>query len=278
MWRLPFRNDFLSRLGVLLLVIVLLLGLFGPLVPAVGDPTKIAFGPRLSMPAPGWPLGTDNLGRTLLPRVLQGIRITFLLATAPVLITSAIAVMIGMLAGYLGGWFDELVVRLADVLFSFPSLLLGMILVAILGPGIPGIMVAIVLLTLPLMVRVVRAMTLTVAGRDYVAAARVSGSSLGRLLIVHILPNIAGAVVVQATFTISVSMLIESGLSFLGLGVQPPVASLGSLVHDGSVYLVTAPWLAFAPGIFLACAIFSVNLLGDSLRDRLDPLEARLLK
>jgi len=275
--RLSFHNDLLTLLAIVLLVGILLTGILGPLLP-VGDPTEIAAGPRLSPPGSGWLLGTDNLGRTLLPRVLQGIRITFVLATAPVVITSVIAVMIGMLAGYLGGWFDELVVRLADVLFSFPSLLLGMILIAILGPGITGIIVAIILITLPLMVRVVRASTLTIAGRDYVVAARVSGAPLGRLLLVHVLPNIAGTVVVQATFTLSVSMLIESGLSFLGLGVQPPAASLGSLVHDGAAYLVLAPWLTFAPGAFLALAIFSVNLLGDSLRDRLDPLETRLLK
>ncbi len=274
---IPFRGDFLSRLAVVLLLTLLLLGFVGPRLP-VGDPTAIAFGPRLAPPGAGWLMGTDNLGRTLLPRVLQGIRITFVLATTPVLFTSVLAIVIGMLAGYLGGWFDELVARLADVLFSFPSLLLGLILVAIMGPGVRGITAAIILITLPLMARVVRATTLALASRDYVAAARVSGASLARLLVVHLLPNIAGAVVVQATFTISVSMLIESGLSFLGIGVQPPSASLGSLVRNGSTYLVQAPWLALAPGFFLAIAIFSVNLLGDGLRDRLDPLEVRGLK
>lgn len=277
MKRLPFRGDFLSRLAVVLLIALLLLGFLAPVLP-VGDPAAIGFGPRLSPPDPSWPIGTDNLGRTMLPRVLQGIRITFVLATTPVLITSVLAVVIGMLAGYLGGWFDELVARLADVLFAFPSLLLGLILVAIMGPGVRGITAAIILITLPLMVRVVRATTLAIANRDYVAASRVSGASLARLMLVHLLPNIAGSVVVQATFTISVSMLIESGLSFLGIGVQPPDASLGSLVRNGSTYLVQAPWLALAPGLFLAIAIFSVNLLGDGLRDRLDPLEVRLLK
>ena len=275
--RIPFRGDFLTRLAVVLLLILLLLGIFGPFLP-VGDPTAIGVGPRLSPPGPDWLMGTDNLGRTLLPRVLQGIGITFILASAPVLITSLLAVVIGMLAGYLGGWLDELVARLADVLFAFPSLLLGLLTVAILGPGVPGIVVAIVLITLPLMVRVVRATTLTIASLDYVAASRVSGASMPRLLLVHLLPNIAGAAIVQATFTLSVSMLIESGLSFLGIGVQPPAASLGSLVKNGSTYLVQAPWLALAPGFFLAVGIFSVNLLGDGLRDRLDPLEVRGIK
>ena len=124
MIKIPFRGDFLSRLAVVLLLTLLLLGFVGPRLP-VGDPTTIAFGPRLAPPGTGWLMGTDNLGRTMLPRVLQGIRFTFVLATTPVLITSALAIVIGMLAGYLGGWFDEFVARGADVLFSFPSLLLG---------------------------------------------------------------------------------------------------------------------------------------------------------
>ena len=137
MKKLPFQGDFLSRLAVVLLISLLLLGFVGPRLP-VGDPTAIAFGPRLAPPGPDWLMGTDNLGRTLLPRVLQGIRITFVLATTPVLFTAILAIVIGMLAGYLGGWFDELVARLADVLFSFPSLLLGLILVAIMGPRSAG--------------------------------------------------------------------------------------------------------------------------------------------
>ena len=165
MKKLPFQGDFLSRLAVVLLIGMLLLGIVGPLLP-VGDPAAIGVGIRLSPPGPDWLLGTDNLGRTLLPRVLQGIRVTFILATAPVLITALLAAVIGMLAGYLGGWFDGLVARLADVLFSFPSFLLGLLMVAIMGPGVPGILVAIILITLPLMVRVVRATTLTIASRD----------------------------------------------------------------------------------------------------------------
>jgi peptide/nickel transport system permease protein len=275
--KLPFQNDSLTQLAIVLLGALLLLGILGPLLP-VGDPAAIGIGPRLSPPGPGWPLGTDSLGRTILPRVLQGIRITFMLATSAVLITSVIAVLIGMLAAYWGGWFEEIIVRQADVLFSFPELLLGLILIAVLGRGVVGMIFAIVLIALPRMLRVVRATTLTIASRDFVAAAQVSGASTARVLLVHLLPNIAGASIVQATLTISVAMLIESGLSFLGLGVQPPTASLGSLVFDGSTYLVVAPWLAIAPGIFLACAILSVNLLGDGLRDKLDPMEARFFQ
>ena len=184
-----------------------------------------------------------------------------------------------MLAGYLGGWFDELVARGADVLFAFPSLLLGLILVAIMGPGVRGITAAIILITLPLMVRVVRATTLTVASLDYVAASRVSGASLARLLLVHLLPNIAGAVVVQATFTISVSMLIESGLSFLGIGVQPPAASLGITGTQWQHIFGTSALVGTCAGVLLGyCHLFPSTCWVTALRDQLDPLEARLLK
>lgn len=166
--RIPFQGDFLSRLAVVLLTCLLLLAFVGLNLP-VGDPAPIAYGPQLSPPAPGWLMRTNNLGRTMLPRVLQGIRIAFVLATAPVLITSVLAVVIGMLAGYLRGWFHELVARLADVLFAFLSLLLGLILVAIMGPGVRGITAAIILITLPLMVRVVRATTLSIASREAIS-------------------------------------------------------------------------------------------------------------
>jgi peptide/nickel transport system permease protein len=175
-----------------------------------------------------------------------------------------------MVAAFYGGLVGELIARLADVLFAFPAILLALLVVAIMGPGQDGAVVAIALITLPMMVRVVRAASLRVVGRDFVVAARVGGTRAGRILFVHLLPNVAGAAIVQATYSLSVAMLIESGLSFLGLGVQPPRASLGSLVYEGSVYLPIAPWLVLIPGVLLALTIMSVNLVGDGFRDLLD--------
>jgi peptide/nickel transport system permease protein len=209
---------------------------------------------------------------------LHGIEITFLLATTSVVIAAIGAVLIGMLAAYLRGIVDELIVRIADVIFSFPAILLALLVAAILGPGNPGAVVTIMLVTAPLMVRVVRATSMVVVERDFVVAAEVSGASPWRILVVHIFPNIASAAAVQATYALSVGMLIESSLSFLGLGVQPPDASLGSLVREGSVYITVDPWLVFTPGLLLAVAILSVNLLGDGLRDVLDPREAQFLR
>ena len=270
-------NDPLAGVAAATLTALVLIGAFGDLLP-LGDPTAIGTGPRLSAPAPGWLFGTDELGRSLLPRLVEAVRATFLLATSAVLATAIVGTIAGMAAGYAGRMTDTIIMRLADVLFSFPALLLGILIAAVLGTGTFSAIVAISLVTLPLFVRVVRAVTLSVAERDFVIAAEVSGASVWRVMLMHLLPNVASATIIQLTYAISVGMLVESALSFLGLGVQPPDASLGSLLRQGAVYLTIAPWLAFAPGVVLTLAIMSVNLLGDGLRDALDPLKGRQLK
>lgn len=268
-WGLPFRRDLLSRVGLCLLAGFVLVAVFGSWLP-LGDPEAVNAGPRLASPSGEWWAGTDNLGRSVLPRLAQGVRTTFLLAGAAVVLTAAISVVLGMVAAYYRGVVGELITRGADVMFAFPSLLLAILMVAITGPGQTGAVISIVLICSPLMVRVVRAASLGVVNRDFVIAARVGGASGFRVLLVHVLPNVAGPAVVQATYALSVGMLIESALSFLGLGLQPPKASLGSLVHEGAVYLPIAPWLVLIPGVLLALAIMAVNLVGDGLRDALD--------
>jgi len=262
---------------VLLLCFLILLGAAGPWLP-IGDPNLIQVGPRLSRPTLALPLGTDDLGRSLLPRIVQAIHVTLVLAAGAVTVTACLGSFIGMVAAYAGGFADMLVVRLADVLFSFPALLLAILITAILGPGSLPAMAAIVFVTLPLFIRVVRAVTLRTVTRGHIIAAEVSGASAWRVLFVHILPNIAGAIIVQLTYAVSVGMLIESALSFLGLGVQPPEASLGSLLREGVVYVRVAPWMVFPAALVLTTAILSVNLIGDALRDALDPLAGRALR
>ena len=271
------RRDPLAATGAGLLVILILISAIGPLLP-LGDPTQIGVGPRLSAPAEGWPLGTDELGRSNLPRIVEAINATFLLASTAVLVTAAIGILGGMAAGYAGGWIDILVMRLADILFSFPPLLLAIFIAAVLGSGSGAAIIAIILVTLPLFIRVVRAVTLSVVEREFVIAAEVSGASLRRILFMHVLPNVAGAAIIQLTYALSVGMLVESALSFLGLGVQPPGASLGSLLRQGAAYMTIAPWLVFPEAAILTIAIMSVNLLGDGLRDILDPLGGRALR
>jgi peptide/nickel transport system permease protein len=266
---LPFPGDLLSRVGLCLLGVLLLVALVGPWLP-LGDSATTGAGPRLAVPSAEWPAGTDSLGRAVLPRIVDGVRTTFLIAGIAVMLTAALSIMLGMVAAYYRGVVGELITRAADVLFAFPAILLGILIVVMIGPGLPATVIAIMLICSPLMVRVVRAASLGVVGRDFVVAAKVGGAKPGRVLLMHLLPNIAGAAVVQATYAFSVAMLLESALSFLGLGVQPPQASLGSLVHEGAVYLSIAPWLVLIPGVLLALAIMSVNLVGDGLRDALD--------
>jgi peptide/nickel transport system permease protein len=241
----------------------------------VGDPEAIGTAERLMAPNSQYLLGTDDLGRDFLPRVLGGISTTFLISSLAVLIMAVMGTFIGIAAAYYGGTFDAIVARLADVLFAFPALVFGLLISAIIGMGNTAAIIVIVLDTLPRFVRVIRGVTLSVAERDFVVSSLIAGGSSLRAMMVHILPNVMGVAMIQLTFSLSVGMLIESGLSFLGFGVQPPAASLGSLLQQGTVYLTTAPWLALVPGLMLALCIGSVQLLGDTLRDALDPLRGR---
>ena len=271
------RRDRLSGFGAVLFACLVLLGLMGPSLP-IGNAEEIGIGPRLAAPAAGWLLGTDELGRSILPRIVEGLRATFLLASLAVILTGIIGTLIGLAAAYAGGVLDMVTMRMVDVLFAFPPLLLGILIAAALGSGGTSAIIAISLITLPLFVRVVRAVALSVAERPYVIAAEVSGAGFIRVVLLHLLPNVLGAVIVQLTYALSIGMLVESELSFLGLGVQPPDASLGSLLRLGSVYLTAAPWLVFPACLLLAAAILSVNLLGDGLRDLMDPLRGRSLR
>ncbi len=271
-----WRQDRIAFFGIVVLALLILLGLLGPYLP-LGDPTKIAAGPRLSPPSLRFPFGTDELGRSFLPRVVQGIRATFLLSALAVAITATAGAILGMASGYFRGAPDQVVARLADILFAFPALLVGLLIAAVVGPGEFSAIIVISIATLPLFIRVVRSVTLGIAGRGFVTAAKVAGASSWRVMIVHILPNIMGAVIVQLTYAISIGMIFESTLSFLGLGVQPPNASLGSLLRQSSAYLTIAPWLVLSSGAVLSAAIMSVNLVGDAVRDAREPLKGRPL-
>jgi len=273
----PFGGDVLTWFAIATLLVLVVLGLIGPILSIGGSSTAIV-GPRLSPPDAMWPMGTDSLGRSIVPRVLQGLGTTFVLATGAVLVTAIFGTLLGIVAGYLGGILDETVVRAADILFAFPAILFAILVAAITGPGAPAAVASIILVTIPLLTRVVRASTLVIADRDFIISARVEGAGLPRIVVAHLLPNVAGSAIVQATYAVSVGMLVEGGISFLGLGVQPPQASLGSLLREGSIYLTIAPWVALAPGLLLAFAILSVNLLGDGLRDSLEPREVRTLQ
>jgi len=274
-WRLARRDPLTFGAGVTLVALVLI-GAIGPYLP-LGDATAIAAGPRLSAPSPAFIFGTDELGRDFLPRIIVGLQSTFVLSAIAVLITAALDTVLGMAAGYFGGVMDGGIARFADILFAFPAIVLGLLVAAVLGPGSTSAITVISTATLPLFIRVVRAVTLSVAERGFIVAAEVSGSPPWRTMAAHILPNIAGAVIMQLTYALSIGIIIESALSFLGLGVQPPHASLGSLLQQGTVYLTIAPWLVFTSGAVLTATILSINLVGDAIRDAIDPLKGRAL-
>lgn len=268
--------DGLLRCAVWVLVALVLATLLGQLTGAGGRPDAIV-GPRLAPPGSGWPLGTDNLGRSLLPRLLQGIGTTLLLSALAVACTAVISTALGVVAGYRGGRTAELILRTGDVLYSFPAIVLAVLVAAVLGPGRTTALAAIVLVTVPLMTRMVGVAARAVARREFVTAARISGVRAPTIMLRHILPNVAGTVAVQGTYALSVGILVEGGLSFLGYGVQLPDASLGLLIQEGGLYMVGAPWLIIAPGVVLVAAIMAINLVGDSLRDRFEPRETRSL-
>jgi peptide/nickel transport system permease protein len=269
--------DALSWIAIGILLFFLLLSIAGPWLP-LGDPEDIGAGARLAPPSWEFPLGTDELGRSFLPRAVEGIRTTFFLSTLAVLLTALVGTAIGMIAAYRGGRAEIVLLRFTDVVFSFPAIILGLLISALMGPGLVSAMVVISLATLPLFIRLVRAVSIVVTGREFVTVAEVAGASMRRILLMHVLPNIAGAVIVQLTYAISVGMLIESSISFLGLGTQPPHSSLGSLLRLGSAYLTTAPWLTLSAGILLSLIITSINLLGDGLRDAIEPIQPHALR
>lgn len=268
--RLGLRSfDLLSRIAAGVLVLLVLLTLLQELTGFAGDPNTIV-GPRLAGPSGQWWLGTDSLGRSLLPRLLEGIGTTLLLSAVAVLCTVAVSTALGVLAGYRGGWLEEVILRVGDMLYAFPAIVLAILVTAVVGPGELAAVASIVLVTLPLMTRMVGSAARSVTRRDFVVSAKVSGVRPWTIMTRHILANVAGVVVVQATYALSVGILVEGGLSFLGFGVQLPNASLGLLVQDGSLYMVIAPWLVIAPAVVLVLAIVSINLLGDGLRDRFE--------
>ncbi len=269
------RPSFLSRHGLLVLGLGLVgvMSLAAVLAPLLApfDPLDIDVNVILQPPSWAHPLGTDALGRDVFSRILWGGRVSLWVGFVAVGISTAIGLALGLVAGYFGKLTDEIVMRGVDVMLCFPSFFLILAVIAFLEPSLTNIMVVIGLTSWMGVARLVRAETLTLKSRDFVLAARVAGAGPGRILLRHILPNALAPVLVSASLGVAGAILVESSLSFLGLGVQPPDPSWGNMLMEGKDVLGIAPWLSVFPGLAILLTVLGYNLLGESLRDLLDP-------
>jgi len=226
----------------------------------------------LRAPDAAHPFGTDALGRDVFSRVLHGGRVSLALGLGAEVVAAALGALIGLTAGYYGGWRDSLLMRITDVVMAFPSLILAIGLIAVFErPGLDKVALVLVVLGWTTIARVVRGEVLSLKERDYIQAARALGVGHRMVLLRHLLPNAVGPLIVTATIGVGGNMIAEAGLSFLGLGAQAPTISWGSMLAEGQTFLITAPWAAFFPGAALLSAVLGINLLGDALRDMLDP-------
>ncbi len=268
-----FRRDPRLWFGIVLLLYVLA-AIFAPMVSPY---SPLAYHPSIATQPPSFAhlLGTDALGRDQLSRVIYGTRISLSVAIVTILLGGTVGTFLGLIAAYFKGWVDQLITMVVDAILSFPSIVLALAIVAALGPSILNLALALAFVRIPIYSRIARGQTLQVANQDYVMAAISNGTHTTKILWRHVLPNIFSPLLVQATISISFAILDESVLSFLGLGIQPPTPEWGAMINDAQIYLNSDPWMLLGPALAIILVVLSLNLLGDAIRDRLDPRDSR---
>lgn len=274
--RLGLSSIVTSIIGLVIIGLLVIVAVLAPFI-APYDPTKGTLSDRLTPPA--WQeggsiahlLGTDLLGRDTLSRLIFGARTSLAVAVLAILVSGIAGSLLGATAGYLGGWSNTIIMRLVDVAFSFPAILLAMVLAVVVGPSFFNIIFVISLVLWAEYARMARGETLRVREMDYVALAQVAGVSKTRIMMRHILPNVASSLIVLATLQVGIVIIMESSLSFLGVGVPPPTPDWGSMIAEGRSYVVTAWWLSVVPGVAIVVTVLSFNLLGDTLTEILNP-------
>ena len=272
LWKRFYSNK-LAVIGAIVIIIEIFIALFAPWI-APFDPTEPDYVDLLTSPNGENLLGTDNLGRDVFSRVIYGSRVSLSAGLIAVSIALLIGVPIGLISGYYKGFLDEFIImRFTDAMMALPSLVLALALSAILGAGLRNAMIAIGIIFIFFFIRLVRGEVLSVKEDQYIEAAQSLGMSDFRLLFKHILPNITSPIMVQATLNIATGIIVEAGLSYLGLGTQPPVPSWGNMLSSGQGYLEQAPWIALSSGMAIFVSVLAFNLVGDGLRDMLDPKE-----
>jgi ABC-type dipeptide/oligopeptide/nickel transport system permease subunit len=269
-----FARVLLSRgvvlFGVIAIVVFLLAAIFAPII-APYDPYDQILDDVLQQPNNKHILGTDSLGRDTLSRIIFGTRITFLVGVGTVIIAASLGTVIGLIAGYFGGWVFAVIMRCTDGIMAIPPLMLALVIATLLGTGVRGVMIAVSFALLPGYIRLICGQVLSVRENEYVMAAHSVGVGKIGIMFRHILPNCLSPLIVQMTMMMGLAILTEASLSFLGLGIKPPSAAWGSMVYDGYKYLVMRPILSIAPGLAIMLVVFAFNMLGDGLRDALDP-------
>lgn len=266
-----FRKNKLAMLGLVIILIMMLLAIFADVIIDYSMAVTSNSSLRLNSPSEVPPFGTDAYGRNQLARIVHGARISLSLGFFTTFISLGIGGLLGAMCGYYGGIFDEIVMRLMDILLSIPTLLMAIAIVSTLGPTVMNLLIAITISQIPGFTRIVRSSVLSVVGEDYIEAAKMGGSSDLRIIMHDVLPNAIGPIIVQGTMAIAQMILLAAGLSFIGLGVQPPTPEWGTMLNQARDYMQEYPYLVTIPGIAIAISAFSINLVGDGLRDALDP-------
>ena len=260
----------LAPFGAAVMLLAITVALLAPVV-APYNPLKQNLNNTLARPDRTHLMGTDNVGRDVFSRVVYGTRVSLVAGFGSVVIAVLVGGLLGLLAGYAGGRVDNLVMRVMDAVLSFPPLVLALALGAVLGAGLTGVVIALGVVYTPTFARLMRGQVLSITAREYVDAARALGAPGWRIAWSHVLPNATAPIVVQASLSVAFAILAEASLSFLGLGIQPPAASWGSMINAGRGYLQQAPWIVFGPGAALFITVVGLNFVGDAIRDALDP-------
>lgn len=260
-----------GRVGLLIITITVLIGILAPIVSPYDPTTDSNLGEARLAPSVDHPFGTDRLGRDVFRRIIHGTRISLTIGFVVVLFTSITGTVLGLIAGYFGKGVDTIIMRIMDILLAFPSILLAIAIVAVRGPGVVNTIMAVAIVGVPGYARVVRSMVLSLKERDYVDAARMIGVRDMRIMFIHILPNSLSPIIVQMTLGVGGAVLFAAALGFLGLGIQPPAPEWGAMISDGIPFLRQSPHLVFFPGMAIMLTVLGFNLLGDGLRDALDP-------
>lgn len=265
-----FKSNKTSVVGLFMAFAVVVIALLSPWISPY-DP--IAQDMNIQHDPPSWahPFGTDSYGRDQLSRILWGSRVSLVVGILSVLFAMAVGIPLGMVGGYKGGRVDSFVLRFIDIFMSFPIVILGLLILAIMGPGLIKIVIAIGVALIPRIARLARGSTLSVKGKEYIEAARAVGQGDGKIMFIHVLPNIFGEILVMGTLWVATAIIVEASLSFIGLGVRPPTPSWGAMIRDGLDQLTNAPWLSIFPGLAIFTSVFAFNLIADGLRDISDP-------